>query len=398
MKSRLIALIAILFILASGLAYADAKPEYRVLQVHTWIPGMLSPQQVDETVKWAKDANFNIVVLQARRVGDACYNSAYEPRMDGIEGPKDFDPIGYGIKKCHENGLQAYVWFNVYRVWSSSTRLPKDPKHVINRHPEWRNKNFEGKTGSDDGVFLDPGIPEVRAYTVKVMGGLVSKYSMDGIMLDFVRYPDRDWGYSDIAVARFNKQYGRKGKPDPRDLTWGRWRREQVTQMVREINAEIKRRKPKCVLSAATIPWGICPQQWSKTDAFAAVFQDWRLWMEEGILDVNMPMNYKNPGKERDQGWYVDWLEGMKKWQYGRHAISIVMVLYNNVDGAVNQVKLARDHGLIGGGGFAFSQGKSAADIAKGLKTKVYTEPAPVPTCPWLEKAAEGTCVITKSK
>ena len=390
MKSKLAAIILILLALIPGCAHSAATPEYRAIQVHTWIPGMLSPEQIDETVKWAKDANMNLVILQARRVADAVYNSAYEPRGSSIEGPPNFDPLGYGIQKCRENGLQVYAWFNVYRVWGGGK--PSNPKHVVNQHPEWLNKNFDGKTGTSDGLFLDPGVPEVRAYTVKVLGDLLSKYDVDGIMLDFVRYPDRDWGYSEIAVARFNKQYGRTGKPDPRDFTWGRWRREQVTEMVRAMYKEINRRKPRCVLSAATIPWGPCATSWTRTDAFAWVFQDWRLWMEQGILDVNMPMNYKNPAKPRDQGWYVDWLEGMKKWSYGRHAISVAMVLYNNVDGAVEQIRLAREHGLPGAGGFAFSQTSRKAELAAALKAKVYQEPAPVPVCPWKTNPPKPKC------
>ncbi len=384
MKLRLTTIIAILLGVISACAYAAAKPEFRAIQVHTWIPGMLSKQEIDDTVKWAKDANCNLVILQARRVADAVYNSAYEPRASSIKGGPDFDPLAYGIKQCRKNGLQVYAWFNVYRVWGGGT--PSNPDHIVNKHPEWLNKNYDGKTSSGDGIFLDPGIPEVRAYTVKVLADMLSKYDVDGIMLDFVRYPNRDWGYSDIAVARFNKQYGRKGKPDPKDQTWGWWRRQQVTQMVRDIYAEINRQKPWVALSAATIPWGPCQNPWTKTDAFGWVFQDWRAWMEEGILDVNMPMNYKDPAKPRDEGWYEDWLDGMKKWSYNRYAISIAMVMKGNVDGAVQQIQAARGRGLPGAGGFAFSQGAFSADLAKALKAKVYQEPAPVPVLPWKAK------------
>jgi hypothetical protein len=66
--------------------------------------------------------------------------------------------------------------------------------------------------------------------------------------------------------------------------------------------------------------------------------------------------------------------------------------------GAVEQVRLARERGLPGAGGFAFSQGSRSAEIAAALKAKVYQEPAPVPTCPWLEKPAEQPCVTPKSE
>ena len=385
MKFRLAATMAAVLAVVSGFTYAAAKPEFRGVQVHTWIPGMLSAQEIDDTINWAKSCNMNIIMFQARKVGDAYYDSAYEPRAANIKGDKDFDPIGYAIKKSHENGIQVWAWVNVYRVWGGGKA--SYPDHVTNKHPEWVSKSFDGKSGSGDGTFLDPGMPEVRDFTVKIVGDILSKYDVDGVMLDFVRYPGRDWGYSDIAVSRFNKAYKRTGKPDPRDLTWGRWRREQVTQMVRDLKKEIDRRKPYVVFSAATIPWGPCPTLWSKSDAFGHVFQDWRSWMEEGILDVNMPMNYKNPGRERDQGWYIDWLEGMKKWSYNRSALSTVMVMGNdNLDGAVDQMKQSRDHGLPGMVAFAFSQRSDADKLAAGLKAKVFPEPAPVPELPWKAK------------
>ena len=385
MQSRLTAILFASLICISGAAGA-AKPEYRAIQVHTWIPGLFSPAEIDETIKWAKDANMNLAILQVRRVADACYDSAYEPRASDLQGGPDFDPLAYGIKRCRENGLQVYAWFNVYRVWGGGK--PPDPNHIVNQHPEWLNKDIDGNVNAGEGVFLDPGVPEVREYTVKVLADLLGKYDVDGIMLDFIRYPGQKWGYSDIAVSRFNAQYGRTGKPDPRDLTWGRWRREQVTEMVRAIYKEINRRKPHVALAAATIPWGPCADLWSKTDAFAHVFQDWRLWMEEGILDVNMPMNYKDPANPRHQQWYIDWLDGMKRWSYGRHAISIAMVFKGNVNGAVEQVRLAREHGLPGAGGFAFSQDACKADLAARLKSTVFSEPAPVPSMPW--KARPG--------
>ncbi len=386
MKFRLAAIMAMLLAVTAGCAYSAVKPEFRGVQVHTWIPGMLSAQEIDDTIKWTKSCNMNVIMFQARKVGDAYYNSAYEPRAANIKGDKDFDPIGYAVKKSHENGIQVWAWVNVYRVWGGG-KAPY-PNHITNTHPEWLNKTIDGKSNSSgDGQFLDPGIPEVRDYTVKIIGDILSKYDVDGIMLDFVRYPGRDWGYSDIAVSRFNKAYNRTGKPDPKDLTWARWRREQVTQMVRDIKKEIDRQKPYVTFSAATIPWGPCPTSWNKTDAYTATFQDWRLWMEQGLLDVNMPMNYKNPTRERDQAWYIDWLEGMKKWAYGRVALSTVMVMSDSaLDGAVDQMKQSLDHGLPGAVAFAFSQRADADKLAAGLKAKVFPEPAPVPLLPWKAK------------
>jgi len=383
MKSRTIfyVLITIIVVILAKKAFvASVQPEFRAVGVHAWLPGLLSKAELDDTIKWAVDSNMNVLVVQARRTGDAFYNSSIEPRSNEIK-EEGFDPLGYAVEKGHANGLEVHAWFNVFRVWGSS-KTPPYPNHVVNLHPEWINKDFNGKTTAGEGCFLDPGIPEVREYTLKVLTEIVKKYDIDGIMLDYIRYPGREWGYSDIAVARFNKQYNRTGKPDPKDPLWAKWRREQVTQMVRDIYRMVEKIKPRVKVCAATIPWGDCPSDFTKTDAYATVFQDWRRWMQEGILDANMPMNYKDPANPRLQRMYLNWLDGMKRWSYGRHAYTENMIFKGNIQGAIQQIKQARAKG-IGVFGFAFSQSPVREALGKALREQVYREKAPVPKMPW---------------
>ena len=384
MKIRSIILSLVGIVLAVGCVEA-AKPEFRAVCVHTWLPGLLSPAEIEETVRWAGDANMNVLIVQARRVGDACYNSAHEPRSSSIQAGPEFDPLACAIRKCRANGLEVHAWFNLYRVWTSNSKPPAD--HVVSLHPEWLSKDFSGNTSSRDGQFLDPGVPEVRAYLVKLIADLVSKYDIDGLMLDFVRYPGKNWGYNDAAVAGFNALYGRKGKPSPDDPLWCRWRREQVTQTVRAIRREVNRLKPGVKLYAATVAWGPCPSDFTRTDAYAGLFQDWRLWMKQGLLDANMPMNYKDPSTLEHNQYFADWLRGMKKWSYGRHVYCGLMVFNGNISGAVSQIKAAREKGVDGIVGFAFSQAACRSDLSSRLRSTVFAKPVPAPPMSWKAKA-----------
>jgi uncharacterized lipoprotein YddW (UPF0748 family) len=382
MTSRLAVTAILLIALAAGAADA-AAPEFRAIQVHHWRDGGLSPQQIDQTIKWAKDANFNILQFQVRRVGDAYYNSAYEPRGSNIAGGADFDPLGYAIKKGHQNGLEVHAWVNTYRVWTNKASNPASANHVVNKHPEWINKSSAGSTFAGEGMFLDPGAPGVREYIVKLVADILSKYDVDGIMLDLVRYSGREWGYSDAAVAAFNAKHGKTGKPAATDELWCQWRRDQVTETVRAISQEIKRLKPWVKLSAATIVYGGCPSEFKNSDAYAHCFQDWRLWMEQGIIDLNLPMNYKDPANEKHGPMYTGWLDGMKKWSYARTACTTIMLSKdNNVDGAIKQVQQARAKGL-GIVGFAFSQNDAKSELGRKLRASVFTEPASVPKLSW---------------
>ncbi len=368
-----------------------ASPEFRGAWVHNWQPGLLSQQEVDTTIKWAKDCNMNALILQVRRVGDAYYNSSYEPRALNIQGGPDFDPLAYAAKQARANGMEVHAWFNLYRIWSSAPP-PADPRHVINAHPEWLSKDAKGATASPDGQFLDPGVPEVRAYLVKVIADLVGKYDIDGLSLDFVRYPGKDWGYNAASVALFNGKYGRTGQPSPDDPQWCDWRREQVTETVRAISSSVRGIKPNIKLTAATITWGNCPSDFTKTSAYSAVFQDWNSWMKEGLLDANMPMNYEDQSNPRQCEWFSAWLDGLKRWSYGKHVYCGLMIFKDNDSGAADQVKIARQHGIEGIVGFAWSQRDTAHNsaLAAKLRGEVFAETTPVPEMTWKKAVVQG--------
>lgn len=380
MRLRFVVTAMLLFALAIG-AVRAAVPEYRAVQVHHWIDGGRSAKQIDETVKWAKDANFNIIHFQVRRVGDAYYNSAYEPRATNILGDDDFDPLGYMVKKAHENGLQVYAWVNACRIWAGEEK-PADPKHIVNLHPEWLSKNSKGELRDGRDTYQDVGAPGGRDFLVKIVADILTKYDVDGIMLDYIRFPSPAYGYNDASIAGFNKKYNRTGKPKEDDPEWCRWRRDQVTETVKAIQTEINRLKPWVVLSATTIAWGGCPSEFANSSAYAECFQDWRLWMEKGILDINMPMNYKDPAKADHMQMYAGWLDAMKKWEYDRMAANTVMVWNGNVDGAIKQIQQARAKGL-GTVGFAVSQNEVGKEFGAKIKAKVFKDPASVPVLPW---------------
>ena len=361
--------------LIPGIAFG-AKEEFRGVWVHNWRPGILSESQVQQTVQWAKDCNMNALVVQVRRIGDAYYQSAYEPRANNIEAGPDFDPLGYVIKRAHPAGLEVYAWFNSYRV-GAPTGIPQLPGHVGLVHPEWLSKDVNGVTCSADGEFLDPGAPGVREYLVKVAGDIVRKYAIDGLMLDFIRYPGKNWGYNDSAVAAFNARYMRKGKPSPDDPLWCDWRRRQVTETVRAIYKEAHNLKPRIKVSAATIAWGSCPDDFTQSAAYRTVFQDWKSWMRDKLLDANMPMNYRNPSLAQKSRAFSDWVCAAKRWSYGR-SVYCGLMLYKDVAGTVRQIQLARDKGADGVVGLSFSQDSRQDTLACLLKSGVFTAPAPL--------------------
>ena len=154
------------------------------------------------------------------------------------------------------------------------------------------------------GIFLDPGNQGVRKRIIDVAAHLVRNYPrLAGIHLDFIRYPYAlpispgsrfsprlDFGYNEASTARFEQQ---TRKTAPRagvsvkradSTAWDEWRRAQVTAAVRGVYETTTGLRRQVIVSAAVLPWA--------ERAYLTAFQDWRGWLEKGLLHKAVVMNY----------------------------------------------------------------------------------------------------------
>ena len=65
---------------------------------------------------------------------------------------------------------------------------------------------------------------------------------------------------------------------------WDDWRREQITEVVRVVAKKVKSIDPKIQVTAAGMCW---PDR-----AYLSSYQDWGQWLDEGIVDALVTMNY----------------------------------------------------------------------------------------------------------
>lgn len=370
-------------------ASEEIRPEVRALWVDAFRDGIKTPEQGDQLIQDSLDANINTLIVQVRRRGDAYYNNSLEPRTEDPDLLLEFDALQYIIDKAHANKIEVHAWLNTL-VACKGDELPKDPNHVWNLHgPEtsgranwvsyYRNLNKNGKGWSDKlnpSFYLDPGHPDLLDYTVDVHLHVVKNYDIDGIHLDYSRYAGMGWGYNPTSVARYNARYGTTGIPEPDDPLWGDWRREQTAALVRKIYLRIIAVKPDMKVSSAVITWGDGPintGDWEKTRAYTEVFQDWRRWLEEGIIDQVMPMNYFSEWNPKQQYWYDKWIEWEKNHQYGRQIIIGPGIFTQYIEHSLEQIRRANAPSSLGnyGAGVAlFSYGASHVYSNKDFEEK----------------------------
>lgn len=356
-------LLVALFVVASIIslpigALETTRPEVRALWVDAFRDGIKTPEQVDQLIHDALTANINTLIVQVRRRGDSYYNKSLEPRTEDPVLMPGFDALEYLIEKAHAHNIEVHAWLNTLVAWISPTP-PKDPNHIWNAHgpktsgrDNWvsYSRSYDNTTKRwssklNQSYFLDPGHPDVVDYTTEVYLHVVRNYNVDGIHLDYSRYAGKAWGYNATSLERFNAQFGTKGMPDPDDPRWLAWRREQTAHLVRKIYLKAIAIKPEIKVSSAVITWGAGPvgeSGWEGSRAYLDVCQDWRSWLQEGILDMAIPMNYFPEWSAKHKLWYDQWIEWEKDNQYGRQIVIGPGTLSQYIEGALEQIRRAQ--------------------------------------------------------
>jgi uncharacterized lipoprotein YddW (UPF0748 family) len=273
----------------------------------------------------AKAAGFNTLLIQARGRGDAYYSGRFEPRAAALaKQDASFDPLALAVAAGHRAGLRVHAWVNVNLV--ADAVLPVARTHVVYAHPEWlmvprelaaeaarlssRSAGYVGMlsayahANSDriEGLYLSPIQPVSADYTVGVIADIAARYEIDGVHLDYARFPNDDFDYSPGALAAFRaeispgltreerREYDRRSKgraifyAQMFPQRWQEFRRARQTALVRQLRVAVKRARPSALLSAAVWP--------DPVDAMNRRLQDWRSWLETGLLDVICPMAY----------------------------------------------------------------------------------------------------------
>jgi len=277
-------------------------------------------------VRSAEAGGFNTLLVQVRGRGEALYRSAIEPRASELDGqPTEFDPLAVTIEAAHRAGLQVHAWINVDLV-AGGTTLPRSREHIVSRHPDWlmvprelamteletdvHSPAYLGQlmrwtraAGTRvEGLYLSPIPPDAQAYTASVVHELVARYPLDGVHLDYARYPDDAFDYSRSALAAFRanrlaatsvadrQRLDQHATSDPLIWTktfpqgWIAFRRERLTALVSRIVLDARATRPGLIVSAAVSP--------RAEEARVERLQDWALWASSGTLDVVCPMAY----------------------------------------------------------------------------------------------------------
>ncbi|GEM_PF-948169 len=320
----------------SAPASTTGADEFRAIWVDAWGSGFESPSATTTMLNWVQQSNANAVLTEVRKRGDAYYDSSYEPTAINITPDPGYDSLADIVAKAHDRNLEAHAWVVVNRVWTSQTPpASTSPQHVFNAHPEWLSRSDSGSIFYGDDSWLDPGHPEVEEYLRNVFMEIVENYNVDGLTLDYIRYPSTSFGYNPTAVARYNAEFGTTGNPSTSDTRWLNWRRDQITNLVKRIYLEAKAIKPSVKIGAAV--WK------TASSGNSGYLQNWNEWMSNHWLDYVCPMNYTSDNADFD-GNNQDSLDRM----YGRHIYPAQGSYLNTISNSMDQIASVQELGFPG--------------------------------------------------
>ncbi len=306
-------------------------------------------------------AGINTVMIQTRVRATTIFPTTIEPWDGCITGhpgkSPGYDPLQFCIEECHRRGMECHAWIVTIPVgkWNGT-----GCKQLRIKYPSLIRKI------GDEG-YMDPEKPQTGDYLAQFCAEVTRRYDVDGIHLDYIRYPET-WK---LKVSR------------PQG-------REYITNIVRKINHRVKALKPWIKLSCSPIGKydDLARYRSSGWNANTTVCQDAQGWLRDGLMDALFPMMYF-----QGNNFYpfaVDWLEH----SYGRivaPGLAVYMMHPHEKDWALEvvtrEMSVLRELGM----GYTFFRSKFFTDNTKGIYDFTYdfnSVPALIPPMTWAGKLA----------
>ena len=359
------------------------------------------PSRVAPLLETASALAVTDLFVQVHRGGKSWYASGYadpSPHQAMLEASGGADPLAELIERAHARGIRVHAWVNVLSLSQNpdapilealgpgAVLVDRAGRSILD-YPDFEvpAPDRQWYRMGTRGVYLDPAAPGVTETLTATFAELVAAYpELDGLHLDYIRHPGvlpfvpgsrfgvgLDFGYGLASRVRFGRETGLPGpyrsreNPSPDALVntaaWDAWRRDKVTELVASIAAASRAARPGLVVSAAVIAYA--------DRAYLSLAQDWMRWLEEGLIDLAIPMAYTKD----------DRLLGYQLEGFGRsvNAARIwpglgVWLFARSPGRAVAQVEAARAAGVAGDVLFSYD----AIAEAPGLEAALAAAPA----------------------
>lgn len=349
-------------------AYYRTFESRKVENRAVWIrPRETKVEEVRERLDMLKDLNINTIYLETYWGGYSIYPTknqvmVHNPIYSG------FDVLKAYIEEGHARGIKVHAWVECFLGGVS----------VAEKKPEWMAVSRQGDPYFTDSAgakyyFMNPALPEVRDFLSGLYKELIKNYDIDGIQLDYIRYPESGDYTNDFSYDLYTRQlFENISGTDPMDLSpddegWQDWREFRVNiinSFVYRVASEMKSLKPNIFISADVRP--------DYEDSIEDIFQDPKDWATKDYINFLTPMSYYlfEPPVTEDIN---------NTWSFARGHVQLDVGLATtmNIDTKIllRQIHAVREASATGVGLFEF-QSLFSKGYDKALKAGVFSSPA----------------------
>ena len=301
-------------------------------------------------------ANINTVLFQTRVRATSVFpstpetgNEPWDRCLTGTNGrTPNYDPLAFAIDECHRRGMELHAWIVTIPIgkWNDA-----GCRHLRSNIP-----NAVMRIG-DEG-YMNPANPQTAEYLARYCQSITRRYDVDGIHLDYIRYPETIKTVPNADAAR-----------------------KKITSIMEKIYNAVKQEKGWVKVSCSPIGKHDDTKRFSSRgwNARSRVYQDVKEWMSRGIVDIVFPMMYF-----RGNHFYPF----LTDWQEGAAACTVVpglgaYLLHQGekdwpLTEMTRQLNVARQSGM----GFCFFRSRFFTNNTKGIYDYVYSQFAPYPALP----------------
>ena len=364
-----------------------AEGSQRVLEHPDRIPGLIAT---------AKGVGATDLFVQVYRGGRAWYETslADDGPFRAARDAAGAEPLAVLLREAHAAGLRVHAWVNVLSLSQNRDApllrdLGRDAVLVDQRgrslldYPDLEvpppDRSYY-RMGTP-ALYLDPAAMGLVERLAATFAELVTRHpELDGLHLDYIRFPDvlpltpgsrfgvgLDFGHAASTRALFRDQTGLEapGRESRANAdAWDAWRRDRVTAAVAAIRTAVRSVQPKLEISAAVIPYA--------DRAYLSLLQDWRRWIEDGLLEFAVVMAYTRDDRllryqaetfagssQADRIWL-----GLGTWLFAAEPAR-----------ALEQIRIAHQAGATADALFSYDAIAEAPDLAQALARPVAPEP-----------------------
>jgi uncharacterized lipoprotein YddW (UPF0748 family) len=338
-----------------------------------------------------QDTGINTVFFETVNAGYTIYPSQVAPEQNPLT--HHWDPLAAAVELAHDRNMELHAWIWTFAAGNQRhNALLNQPDSylgpLLTAHPDWANYDQRGNPIpiGQQKPFLDPANSDVRRYLLSLIEEIVTTYDVDGVQLDYIRYPFQDpgagrtYGYGVAARQQFQQLTGVDPttiSPSDRDL-WQQWtdfRIEQINSFVAETSDLLHQRDPDLILSTAVFAL-------SEHDRTHKIQQQWEVWAERGDVDMIVTMSYAADANRLQQL--------VEPWLTAEHlGATLVLPSIRLLDlsefNALDQIQALRD---LPSGGFALF---AAENLTGTLQARLSDPTAAVTAIPYRDPFGAAT-------